>query len=68
MLWRKGQLPIRGVKGSFWPFGKGEGYNGGDQDYDRPRGNGLYRPKGAGKTVTNRSNHQEMDNIHRSTN
>ncbi|KAK9950474.1 hypothetical protein M0R45_005964 [Rubus argutus] len=35
---------------AFWEGG--EGYNGGDQDYDRPRGNGLYRPKGAGKTVT----------------
>ncbi|KAK9922333.1 hypothetical protein M0R45_030802 [Rubus argutus] len=46
MASQKGQLSIRGGNFGSWSFGISGDYNGVDQDYSRPRGNGLYRPYG----------------------
>ncbi|KAH9764057.1 hypothetical protein KPL70_001392 [Citrus sinensis] len=49
-------------------YGRGGGYDGGDRDYNRPRGNGFYRPsprQDRGHSVTK---YQEVDRIHPSRN
>lgn len=49
-------------------YGRGGGYDGGDRDYNRPRGNGFYRPsprQDRGYSVTK---YQEVDRIHQNRN
>ncbi|PON94852.1 Splicing factor-like protein [Trema orientale] len=42
----RGSYQVEAPRGRFGPrsFGRGGGHDGGDRDYNRPRGNGFYRP------------------------